>query len=413
MTMMRMPTFSQFQQNAQLISQQFDALNRLVIQASTFKKIQVSSEDPVLASQIKSQSTFLQNIQSFYNNGVLAQNRAQLFSSTIQNSLSVINDVQTQIKQVQSGILSGQNMDAIAEQLSGDLSLLLSYANTTDANGNYIFGGFSTNIPPYVQVNGVYQYQGSDNRSYIDIGQNVNALFYESGFTVFGDIFNGNGTFTINANSANTGSASTTAGNVVDQSAYVPDTYTLTFVTNSSGQLAYQVVGASSGQVVPPLPATIPADAPAYTSKAQITFNGINFSVDGTPNVGDNFTIQPSQQQNTFNTLQSLIQTIQSSSTTNQGIFNQAISQLSAAVSQLSSHLIVYESQSGTNSASINDQININASIVTNSTAALSGLEDVDIGQVASALMQKQLAIQATTDSYMKLQDTLMQILQL
>lgn len=409
---MRIPTFSQFQRNGELISQQFTALNRLNTQIITGKKIQSSSEDPVLASQIKEQSTFIDNMNHYFNNGVLAQNRMQLFSTTMQNSLNVVGDIRTQINKAQGGILSDQNRQAIAQQLQGDLSLLLNYANTADANGSYIFGGYNSNTPPYALMSGSYEYQGGFGRSYVEINDNVSTLFYESGFSVFSDIFNGNGAFTINANSGNTGTAYTSAGSIIDQSSYVEDTYTLTFVTNSSGELAYQVVGAASGQVIPPLPTPVPGGAPKFDPKASINFNGISFSVDGVPKAGDVFTVQPSVQENVFNSLQGLITLLQSP-LTNSGDFNQKLTQISASFAQIASHLTVYQSEIGTIANAVDNQIQQNQSVLTNSSIALSGLEDAPLEQVSASLMQKQLSLQATTECYLKLQETLMQILKL
>ncbi len=82
---------------------------------------------------------------------------------------------------------------------------------------------------------------------------------------------------------------------MTDKSAYVADNYTLTFVTNGAGKLAYQIVGASSGQVIPAPPATIPTDAPEYVIGEDISFNGLSINIKGTPQVGDTFQIAPSQ----------------------------------------------------------------------------------------------------------------------
>ncbi|RDI39963.1 flagellar hook-associated protein FlgL [Aquicella lusitana] len=409
---MRIPTFRQFQHQADMISKQFDQMNRLFMQASSGRKIQSSSEDPVLANQIKSNETFIDHMSNYYNNSVLAQNRSKLFQTSIENSVNIVGDIQTLIKKVQSDILSDGDRASIAEQLEGDLKTLLTYANITDGDGNYIFSGFNTNTVPFVQVNGRYQYQGGLNQAMIDIGPNISTLYYESGFKVFGDIFLGNGTFTVNASATNTGTASTSPGSVVDQVNYVADTYTLTLVTNSAGQLAYQVIGAASGQVIPPPPATIPDDAPAYIPDSDITFNGLSFNIGAGANVGDVFTIQPSTQQNVFETVQNLITTLKNP-VGNKGNYNQALSQLSASIGQVSTHLTTYLSQAGTRGAAVDSQIKNNDTIINNYKIALSGLADAHMDQVYSALAQKSVALQATQASYIKLQETLMQILRL
>lgn len=408
---MRISTFYQFQKQGDLINQQYEQMNKLYAQSGG-KKIQSSSEDPVLASQIKANENYIQSINNYYNNGVLAQNRARLFSTSIQNSISIIGDVKNLITKAQSGTLSDSN-ESMAEQLQGDLTMLLTYANTQDADGNYIFSGFNTNTPPYVEVNGSYQYQGGYTSAVIDIGPNASAVYYESGFNIFSDIYTGNGKFTVTADDANTGSASTSPGSVVNTATYVPDTYTLTFLTNSAGQKVYQIVGATSGQVIPPPPATMsPDDAPVYNPKSDITFNGMSFNVDGNPSAGDSFVIAPSSQENVFNAIQDLMD-LMKSPPANKAIYDQKLTQLSATFSQISTHMTTYLTQVGTRSQAVDEQVKTNDTILTNSTIALSGLQDSDIVAVYSALAQKSVALQATYSGYAKLQETLLALLKL
>ena len=409
---MRIPTFHQFQQQSALISKQFDDMNKLMLQASTGHRIQASSEDPVLANQIKSHEDFISGIDNYYNNGVLAQNRSSLFSSSMHGSIDVLTEINTLVSKAQSGAVNDKDRISIAEQLEGTMTRLLAYANTADVDGNYIYSGFNSKTTPYVLNGGTYQYNGGYTRAYIDTSSNTNTVFYESGFKIFGDVFNGNGDFTISANSANAGDAASSPGSVIDRANYVSDTYTLTFVTNSAGQLAYQIVGATSGQVIPPPPATIPNDAPAYTTKGDITFNGINFQIDGTPQGGDVFTIAPSTQKNVFNTLKGVIDTLKQP-ITNQGLFNQTMSQLSASLEQISQHLTSNLSEVGARANAVENQVRTNKSIRDNYEITLSGLRDADVAQVYAALAQKSTALEATKASYLKLQETLMQLLQL
>src|SRR3990167_3549938 len=100
--MMRIPTFHQFQQQSALISKQFDDMNKLMLQASTGHRIQASSEDPVLANQIKSHEDFISGIDNYYNNGVLAQNRSSLFSSSMHGSIDVLTEINTLVSKAQS-----------------------------------------------------------------------------------------------------------------------------------------------------------------------------------------------------------------------------------------------------------------------------------------------------------------------
>ena len=409
---MRIPTYAQYQQQAALMSVEYDKLTTLMNQADSGKKLLHSSDDPVLASQIKTQQTFMYQLQNYYDNGVVAASRASLINSSMANALNIGSQVQTLVKKAESGTLNDVNRAGLARELEGQLANLINIANTKDSNGGYIFSGSNTVSPAYTQVNGNFQYQGSTDTTSINIAPNVSTTYNESGFNVFGDIFQGNGIFTISAGGSNVGAASATPGSVVDQANYIPDTYTVTFVNNGSGELAYQVVGAASGQVIPTPPATTPANAPTYVAGSDITFNGITFNVSGLPVAGDTLTVQPSTRENIFNTIQNMINLL-STPITNQGTFNQQITQLDASFGQVLDHLTTYQSEAGTRAAAINTQVDANKTNLTTQTVALSNLENIDIPTVYSAVTQQSLILQTTQAGYLKMQDILTKILQM
>ena len=288
-------------------------------------------------------------------------------------------------------------------------------ANTQDGSGNYIYSGYNTGSPAYIQQNGTYLYQGTTDTTSISIGPNVETLYNESGYNVFGNILTGNGNFTIAAAPTNTGSASTSAGNIVSTSTYVPDTYTISFVTNSSGQLAYQITGANSGQVIPTPPATTPADAPVYVPDSDMTFNGVNLHFTGDPSVGDSFQVAPSTQQNVFNSLQGLISTLQKPIVTgsDRALFHQAATQASASLNQAATDFIGYLSTVGTREGTIDTQVTSNDKTITNQKAILGKLADADQAQVISSLTEELTALQATQQIYVKIQETMYESLKM
>lgn len=400
---MRIPTFGQFKAEAKNISRQFDILQRLEAQAQSGLKIQQSSEDPVLGAQIKQNQDYLNVLQSYSTNLPLAQNRATQFTTSMQTVTNTMTDILTQLTKAQSSTLTPANKQAIAVQLQSDLTALLNAANRQDVDGSYVFSGLSNNTSPYVLVNGSYQYQGSFTSTSVNIAQNISTLFNEVGDNVFGNMFNGNGTFTINAGAGNTGGATTDPGSVTNQSAYVPDNYTLSFA-QSGTQMTYTVTG-TSGIVAGPT-----AFTPSTSPGVSISFNGINFNLLGTPNVTDTFQIQPSTPQNVFNQLQNVINLLNSTTTTPTS-YNQQMSQLNQAFKGIANQLTSYQSQVGIRSAAINNQTKASQSEIVNEQTSLSRLADANPYEVLTTLMQQSIVLQTTQESYMKLQDTLLQLL--
>lgn len=412
---MRIPTFAQFQQQAGMISKQYDKLSQLQSQASTGKRIINPSDDPALAGQVKVVQDYIDLLQTFDHNSKLAKTRYDLFGSSIQSTIASVTDVQSLIQKARNGTMQdAQSRLNLAKQMEGDLATLLNLANTQDVEGKYIYSGFNTSTAPYSQSGSGFQYNGGYTPTTIDVAPNVSAIFTESGHNIFGNIKTGNGAFTVTAGSGNTGVASTSPGSITGAS-YVPDTYTIQFVTNAAGELAYQVTGANSGQVIPAPPAVTPANAPVYqpgVSGQDITFNGVNINMNGAAKVGDTFQVKPSAKQDVFTMIQNAITTLKNP-VNNQGAYDQALSQLGSSLMQAFNHLVSYQSDFGARVTTINNQADSTSKMITDQTIQKSHLEDADITQVFSQLSQQSLALQVTQQSYLKLQETLSQILKL
>jgi flagellar hook-associated protein 3 FlgL len=412
---MRIPTITQFQDQIQVMHMQMDRIEQLQKQAESGTKIQNGSDDPVLASQITAVNDYIGSLGDYDTNGKLAQNRYVLFSSTMQNAISVMDNVTELTQAAQNDTLNNSDRVNIANELQTNLQQLLSYANTQDGNGSYIFAGYNGNIPPFVQQNGVYQYEGTQDTTSIYLNSTTAVPYSASGYSVFSEINLGNGNFTVTIPGTNTGTATTSAGSVVNNALYIPDTYTISYVTNSAGQLAYQVVGVNSGQVIPAPPATIPADAPPYVADSDLTFNGMNIHISGEPNVGDSFQITPSTTQNLFNTLQQMITTLQTpinpSSASDKAAFHQAMTQSSASIGQAFDHLSNSLSVLGSQSSAIDAQVKSNNETITNQKIIMGQLDDADMAEVTSSLMQQNVELQATQEIYLKIQETLFDLL--
>lgn len=400
--MMRIPTFSEFQRQVQKFSREYDEMARYQEQIESGNKLINDSDDPVLAAQIRGSQNFIGQMTTYDHNGILSQGRNALFETVISNAISAVSDLKTQVQAANNGTVT--DWSSFANRIQGDLTTLLNVANTQDANQEYLFSGSNTTTPAYMKTSSGYQYQGSMNPTTIDIGLNVTTTFYESGYNVFGNIPTGNGSFSVSAANTNTGSASTDAGSI-DPASYVPDTYTISFITNTAGNLAVKVVGASSGQVIP----TSPQDAPAYVPGANgmdLKFNGVNINIVGPANVGDSFQVQPSVKQNAFDSIQNLLDVLKNPPA-NKGQLSQSLTQGSAAISQILDHLTNYQSKLGTNTDMVNKQVTSNKQLLDNQKIILSNLKDVDLSEVFANLSQQSLALQATQEGFIKIQQTL------
>lgn len=411
---MRVPTYIQFKTQLDSLSRQSEEISTLSQRINSDKKLINSSDDPILAQRIKSTQDYINQISAYEHNTATAQNRTSVIEGSIQHSLDGLARIKELIKSAQSDTASATDRANIVKELRGLLNNLASYANTKDALGEYIFSGTSSTTVPFGTMNGAYHYFGSKESSMISISPTIDQIYSESGQAVFGDMRLGNGDFVVKEGSTpNTGTAETSTGAITDRSNYVEDTYTVTFVTNGSGNLAYQVIGANSGQVIPAPPATTPANAPDYLRNDEITFNGLTIAISGEPNVNDEFIISPSPKQNVLETINQLISTISMpiANDVDKSKYHQQLSQLGASVDRANEHLTNYLSDIGYRAATIDTEVSSNQTIIQNQTLILGNLSDADLTQLIPEYKQKMLNLDLTSQSYTQLQALFTQIL--
>lgn len=412
---MRISTSQFYRDQAAAINKRYEEIGRLMMINERGEKLLLPSDDPVLASRAASITDSISQLKSYEQNEILSTGRVDFFKSSMDITVGATNQIISVIQSAENDTLSDDQRQVLAANLSTYMNVLLGAANTKDSNGDYIYAGFNGDAQPYIVQNGSYQYQGTLDTTSITIGQNVNVLYAESGFTVFGQIPTGNGTFAITGSGSNTGTAYTTPGEIVNPGAYIADTYTLSFVTNGSGQLAYTISGVSSGQVIPPPPATIPTNAPAYINGDDITFNGLTFNVTGTPDVGDSFQIAPSQNQNIFNSLQQLITLLQTpigSSQTNLAAFHQSLGQLSGTFANAFDNFVDYRAQVGTRAQLIDAQKTANTEMRNNLISIKTNLIGVDETDIISQIAQQRLSLEVTAGTYRLIEETMREMFQ-
>lgn len=404
---MRVPTYTQFKQQLDSMSNQYGEIDAIRAKINSGKKIENSSEDPILAIGIKSTQDYINELSSYKSNTLQAENRVSLVESSAKSTINALDRVSELIRSAQTDTTNETDKKNIAQEIKGLLSNMLAFANTQDSTGNYVFSGNASKSQTFSKVGNEYVYTGSMEESRINISKDSSTLYSESGQKIFGDIRVGNGVFSVTGSSTNTGAAETSPGSLTSSAEYVEDTYTITFVTNSAGNIGYQVVGATSGQVIPAPPATTPADAPDYVQGDTITFNGVALEIKGTPDINDEFVIEPSKKQNIFTSTQDLIDILNMPTATDaeKAAYNQKISQLSSYFSQASRHFSNYLSDIGYRAVEIDNQIKSTDIAINNQQITLGKMSDADLYELIPKLSQKMTSMEMTQQSYVKLQE--------
>jgi len=360
-------------------------LSKTQNQLATGKKLQSAAEDPAGMAQVNQLNVQLSASQQYVTNGNAATSNLTLEEQALSDATNVLQSARDLAVQANNSALSASQRQDIAAQLSQQLQDLVAIANRTDSNGNYLFAGKADTTQPFSQSGGSVGYFGADSVSQVQISANQRISAGDTGSSVFMNIPAGNGTFTTSVAATNTGTASISTGTVTDPSAWVPDTYSISF----SSPTQYQVTN-SGGTVV---------SSGTFSDGDAISFKGVQVTITGTPAAGDQFTVAKAGTASAFSTLSSLVTTLSSGTLSTAQLTTQiggALEQVDAAITNLNN----VSASVGARLNSITSSQSSAQSIQTNLQTSISQLSDVDYAAAITQLNTEELSLQAAQESY-------------
>jgi flagellar hook-associated protein 3 FlgL len=383
---MRIATIT-FQQNALSQMQNLQAdLSKTQNDLSTGKKLHSAADDPSGMAQVNQLNVQLSASQQYVTNGNYATSTLQLELQAMSDATNVLQGARDLAVQANNPALSAAQRADIAAQLTQQLQNLVAIGNRVDGSGNQLFAGNASSTVPFAQSGNTVTYNGSSIVSQIQIGPNQRISSGDTGATVFMNIPAGNGTFTTSGAATNTGTGSIGVGTVTTPSAWVPDTYSISFTSPT----AYSVTN-SAGTVV--------TTGTAFADGDSISFNGIQVPITGTPAAGDTFTVAKAGNASAFSTLQGLITTLSSSTLSSAQISSRiggALQQIDNAISNMSN----VSASAGARINSITSSQGAAQTLQTNLTTSVSQLSDVDYAAAITQLNTEEISLQAAQASY-------------
>jgi flagellar hook-associated protein 3 FlgL len=155
-------------------------------QISSGKRLLAPSDDPTSYSRVTSLEGRRTELEQFTRN----MNAAALRLSLEENTLSQATAIATRMKELAiqgaSDALGTADRTAIATELQELVGQMAGIANAIDGNGEYVFGGFKSNEPPFViDANGNVDYVGDDGRREVEIADGITIATASSGAETF------------------------------------------------------------------------------------------------------------------------------------------------------------------------------------------------------------------------------------
>lgn len=398
---MRVSTAQFYFQNTQNMTQKNAELNEQSVQITSGKRVLTAKDDSVLYSSLAGYKDDLSKIEQYTRNITQSKSHNELTETSLSQVQSSLLKVKQLFIQGNSGSLSVDDRQSVAEQLKQSLSQILDIANSKDERGAYIFSGHQIDTKPFVQQSdNSVTYQGDNGVNQLAIGENILIDTNLSGDQVFQKINNDTGDFSPSY-TINDGGVRVSSASVINRGAYdtatFPPGYTLDFTdADTNGELEVVITDSNSGAVT-----TIDPLVPGQS----FTFNGVEVALDGTPFIGDQITLDENEEVSIFETMKSAIDWLEvkgdpAMTEQHQIDYSHILGQLNTAMNYLSA-------QQG--SAGINLQlIESQESRHLDSGVALeknrSSIEDLDFYQAATRLEQSEVALQAAQLTFSKVQ---------
>lgn len=246
---MRISTQQLFQGGLGAILDAQEAAAETQLRLGSGQRLLNAADDPVAsAATLGLQESLSQNDQHQKNIG-FARARQVEEELSIGAAITSLQRVRELAVASNDAVLGSAERGFIAAEVRQRLTELVAIANTRDAGGEHIFSGFqSRTIPFALNPGGGITYSGDEGTRSIAIGSSSRVQIGDSGHAVFRTIRNGNGTFAVAPNAANTGTGVIDPGAVTDATAYDGDTYSVVMTERTGvtgGAIALTDAGAN------------------------------------------------------------------------------------------------------------------------------------------------------------------------
>jgi flagellar hook-associated protein 3 FlgL len=347
------------------------------------------AQDPAAAGRVDNYNQVLAQSQQYSANANAAQSGLNTEGTALAQVTSQLQSLRDLALEANSGTESSQNLAAIATQAQQIQQSLLSLANTQDGNGNYIFAGFDATTQPFALTATGASYSGDQGQLQVQIAAGQTVAAGDNGDAVFNQIKNGNGTFSVAANSANTGSGIIGATTVSDPASYPGDSYSIQFTAADT----YQVTDTTTNAVV---------TSGAYTSGQAIAFDGLQVTLSGQPATGDSFAVSPSTNQSMFTTVQNLVTALQAgaSSPAGQTPLSNSIAGSINDLNQVLTQMSTVQAGVGGRLDAITTQLSVATSQQTQLQQSIASLQGLNYASAITSLETQNTTLSAAMQAF-------------
>jgi len=361
-------------------------------QLSSGQRLVTAKDDPVAAGTAVGLDRAVAELERFGMNASAVQNRLGLQ----ENALTQVGDAMARVNelviQANNAAMGDDSRQAISTELKSIYAGLLDLANSTDGAGRYLFGGTSDGSAPFAIAGGNVIYSGDQTQRQVEVAPDMFVADTLPGSEVFLRLRTGDGRIDGQPAAGNTGTGLLMGFSVTDSTAWDGDTYTLSFGAGNT----YQVVDGGGAVVA----------TGAYAKGESIAFAGVQMKIDGQPANGDSFTLGPAGSRDIFATVQGLIDTLETSPTTDtqRAVMQNSLQAAMRDIATAQGKMIDARASGGAQLSAIDDAAALREANNVTLQGTLSTLRDLDWAEAIGRYQMENTALQAAQTVFMQMQ---------
>lgn len=393
---MRVATSSMFEYTPRAVGRQQTSIAKIQAQIASGKRIMSPSDDPSGAARSIDLRQSLQTLTQIQQNQTTVKNRLEQAEGSIASAIELVQGILENTVVSNNASLSDADLRTMAATVRGSMQEIAGLANTTDSEGKFVFAGYAADSKPFIEVGGIYTYQGDTGRREAQVGFQRRMQVNDPGSEVFEGVLSGNGVFSAMAAGTNTGTAVVKSATVQNYGALTGDAYAIVF-DDTSGTMRYDVVNTTTGTTV--------SSGTPYTAGSAIQFDGMQVSVQGAPVNGDQITATPSSERSIFAIISELTTALEQPRVTDadRAKLQNELFRLHSDLNQGLDKLIDTRSRIGSRLHELETFSDMVADSATVLEIDLGAVEDLDYGTAVTELMKRQTVFEAAKLSYMKI----------
>ena len=278
---MRISTANSYQTSLDTLVNRHAELTGTQQQLTTGKRVNRASDDPAAAA--RAERALASERRTVANQRAVdaSNNSMTLTEGALGDASGLLQDVRDLLVAAGNATYSDAERATVANELSQIRQQLFAVANRNDGAGTHLFGGQGAAQPPFADLPGGVQFQGTSGQLQVASGEPLPLTM--DGESTWMQARSGNGVFETRAVTS-TGTAWVDTGSVTNPSLVTGSTYSMQF-TVAAGVTTYSVLqdGLPTAQT-----------NVSFTPGQAIQINGQSVTVKGQPANGDAFEMAPS-----------------------------------------------------------------------------------------------------------------------